>query len=310
MVHMEDIGLLVKSYSGDARYARRLMSSIERHNVERLPVWVVVPDADVPLFREFVHADYQLLAESIFAQHLVDEPIGELRVGYANQEIIKLAFAELGLAANYFTVDSDAVFVRDFGRDDFMFDAHTPYTVLVEDNDLKVDPDYYRNYWVGRDAALRRIQQEVGLNDRRMLTCHGHQILSAEVLRSLREDFLAPRGWRYQDMLAIAPYEYSWYNFWLQATKPIPIHIREPLIKVLHSADQHLVYAMAGITPEDVARGYLGIVVNSNFARTWGMDVHHDEPPAATIARYLSWSTLLESARIKTASALKGRLGR
>jgi hypothetical protein len=307
---MESIGLLVKSYAGDLPYAKRLMASLDQHNVEDLPTWIVVPDVDMPQFTAFVRPNRQLVGESTFHQHLVSEPIGDLRVGYANQEIIKLAFAELGLVANYFTIDSDAVIVRDFGRDDLMFDDDTPFTVLVEDNDLKVDRAYYEQYWVGREASLRRIQHEVGLHDRRILTCHGHQVFSAKALQSLREEFLAARGWTYADMLAVSPYEYSWYNFWLQAKQPIAIHVREPLIKVLHSAEQHLYYAMANITPQDVARGYLGIVVNSNFARTWGMDVHHDEDAAATIARYLPWGTLLDSVKVKTKSAIKGRLTR
>ena len=304
------IGLLVKSYAGDLPYARRLMASLDRHNVEQLPTWIVVPDGDIPAFSTFVNPHRQLMGESTFAQHLVSEPIGELRTGYANQEIIKLAFAELGLVENYFTIDSDAVMVRDFGKADLMFDDVTPFTVLVEDNDLKVDRAYYEHYWVGREQSLRRIQAEVGLQDPRILTCHGHQILNAKTLQSLREEFLAPKGWTYKDMLAVSPYEYSWYNFWLQARQPIPIKIREPLIKVLHTADQHLEYALANTTPADVARGYLGIVVNSNFARTWGMDVHHNEDAATTIARYLPWSTLLDSVRVKTKAAIKGRFKR
>ena len=307
---MEPIGLLIKSYSGDFGYAQRLMASLDQHNVEDLPTWIVVPDEDIAMFTPFVRANRTLIGESTFHQHLVTEPIGDLRTGYANQEIVKLAFSELGLVANYFTIDSDAVIVRDFGKDDFLFDDDTPYTVLVEDNDLKVDRAYYEQYWASREASLRTIQREVGLNDRRILTCHGHQIMSATVVQSLRDDFLKPRGWDYQDMLAVSPYEYSWYNFWLQATHPIPIHIREPLIKVLHSADQHLEYALSNITPADVARGYLGIVVNSNFARTWGDDVHHDEDPASTMARYLPWSTLLRTVAKKTKDATKGRLTR
>jgi len=307
---VESIGILVKSYRDDFTYAERLMVSLDRHNREQLPTWIVVPDEDIPLFAVFERDHRSVIGESTFAEHLVDAPIGDLRTGYANQEIIKLAFAELGLVDNYFTLDSDAIVLRDFGRADFMVDDDTPFTVLVEDNDLKVDRDYFEQYWEAREASLRKIQTEVGLTDSRILTCHGHQIMSARALRSLREDFLAPRGWTYKEMLAVSPYEYSWYNFWLQAHRPIPIHIREPLIKVLHSVDQHVQFAMANITPEDVARGYLGIVVNSNFARSWGMDVHAEEDPATTLARYLPWKLLLQSVQVKTKAAIRGRLNR
>lgn len=307
---MASIGLLVKSYRGDLPYAKRLMESLDRHNVTQMPTWVVVPQDDVPLFAKFASPHREVISQAALEEHLVDGPIGDLRTGYANQEIVKLSFWELELVDNYFTIDSDAIVVRDFDRTDFMYDDDTPFTVLVEDNDLKVDRDYYDQYWQRREASLRHIQAEVGLNDPRILTCHGHQIMSGITLRSLRDDFLNPRGWTYRDMLAAAPYEYSWYNFWLQAKQPIPIHIREPLIKVLHSAEQHVHYAMANVTLADVARGYLGIVVNSNFARTWGENVYAEEKPSTTIARYLPWSTLLDSVKVKTASAIAGRLKR
>jgi hypothetical protein len=307
---MASIGLLVKSYRGDLPYAERLIASLDRYNVTNVPTWVVVPEEDLPMFAQFANPHREVISQSVLGKHLVDGPIGDLRTGYANQEIVKLSFWELGLVDNYFTLDSDAIIVRDFDRNDFMFDDDTPFTILVEDNDLKVDRDYYNQYWQSREASLRIIQTEVGLNDPRILTCHGHQIMSGTVLRSLRDEFLNPRGWTYRDMLAVSPYEYSWYNFWLQAKQPIPIKIREPLIKVLHSAEQHVHYAMANVTLDDVARGYLGIVVNSNFARTWDMDVHAEEDPATTIARYLPWSTLLDSITVKTRSAIAGRLRR
>ena len=305
---MAPLGILVKSYRNDLAYAARLMESLDKYNVNQIPTWIVVPDADLPLFAKFERAHRKTLGESLFAQYLVTEPIRGLRAGYANQEIVKLAFWELGLVDNYFTVDSDAVFVRDFDQTDLMFNDTTPYTVLVSDNDLKVDPDYFTRYWTTREASLKVIQAEIGFDDPRLLTCHGHQIMSAEVLRSLRDEFMEPRGWTYRDMLAVSPYEFSWYNMWLQYRKCIPIYAREPFIKVLHSAEEHVQYALAGITFEDVARGYLGIVVNSNFARTWGDDVKADEDPATTLARYLPWKQLLRSIHMKARTAIRSRL--
>jgi len=38
-----------------------------------------------------------------------------------------------------------------------------------------------------------------------------------------------------------------------------------------------------GVTMEDIARGYLGVIVNSNFAKSWsGMD--HRVPRAQALA--------------------------
>lgn len=268
---MATIGLLLKSYAGDLAYAKRLLASYGRHNVEGLHLHCVVPQEDVELFRPLttdlvtVHAE-----EEILGSRLVAEPIGDLRVGYANQEIVKLAFWETGLLDNYFCIDSDAVILRGFTAADFMHDSETPYTVLVEDNDLKSDPAYYREHWIGREASIRRIAAELGTPARVLRTSHGHQIMSSRALRSLREDFMDPRGWDYRDLLGISPYEFSWYALWVQHFGPIPVHQREPLVKVFHTEDQYIAALLSGITESDLARGYLAVVVNSNFSRDLG----------------------------------------
>ena len=295
---MAPFGILVKSFREDASAAERLFGSIRRFNSEQLPVWVVVPDVDVEMFTDIVHGIGEVIPESAFEDQLVSEPVAGVRPGYINQEIIKLAFWETGLAGNYLPVDSDAVFLRPFGIDDFMHSGDVPYTVLLEDRELQVDPDYYTTHWQGREVVLRHIQQQVGLHDRRLLTCHGHQVLSSTVLRSLHENFLDQRGWSYARMLEEGPYEFSWYNFWLQKSKVIPIELREPYFKVVHSARQHSDLALRGITMDDIARGYLGVIINSNFAKAWG-DLHHETDRREALATYLSWPALLSVAVAK-----------
>ncbi len=224
---MELFGILVKSYRRDFDAAQRLLESVRIHNVERLPVWIVVPEEDTELFRPVTEGVGQVISETDFAEHLVSDEVAGIRPGYINQEIVKLAFWELGLVANYLPVDSDAVFLRPFRISDFMSSSDVPYTVLLEDRDLQMDPDYFATHWQGRERALRQIQREVGLEDPRLLTCHGHQVLSSTALRSLKEELLTPRGWTYAEMLAHGPYEFSWYNFWLQKSRVIPIELRK-----------------------------------------------------------------------------------
>ena len=220
-----------------------------------------------------------------------------------------MAFWERGLAENYFCADSELVFVRDFGHDDFMFDDVTPFTVLAEDNELKVDPMYYEQHWRGREQHLRRIQELVGLADPRLLTCHGHQIMSSAVLASLKRDFMDPRGWNYADLLRQSPYEFSWYNFWLQKTQVIHIVAREPLIKTFHNKVQELEYAISGVTITDIARGYLGVVANSNYADAYGSGAVGD-PPSKKLARYTSPDVLRKAIALQSIWALRRRLAR
>ena len=304
---MATLALLLKSYSGDFAYAQRLVASFQKHNTEGLTLYVVVPESDLPQFRALVGSNIELLSESLLGQYLTDVPVHGMRPGYINQEIVKLAFWELGFAENYFCVDSDAEFIRDFGFADFMVNDTTPYTVLVEDKELLVEQRYYEEYWKTREAEIRNIQQLVGLDTRVIRTCHGHQVFSATVLRSFKEKFLEPRGWSYVDALAESPYEFSWYNMWLQKDRTIEIHAREPFVKVFHHEGHHLEYILRGVTQADIARGYLAVVVNSNYSRDLGV-VDSSASKPESLSRYLSYGEVGQLLASKFKDTFRRRL--
>ena len=285
---MHTFAMLLKSFSDDFDYAQRLLVSFRKFNADGVHLYCVVPPDDVARFEVFAGLDVTVLSESELGQYLVDQPVHGMRAGYINQEIIKLAFWELELTENYFCVDSDAEFIRPFYRSDFMVDENTPYTVLVEDNELKVEPRYYRDYWQQRELELRHIQELVGLDTKVVRTCHGHQIFSAKVLRSFKTEFLEPQSWSYADALEASPYEFTWYNMWLQKSQAIEIHQREPLVKVFHNESQHLEYVMRGITPADIARGYVALVINSNYSRDLGL-ISADASKPELLGTYLSF---------------------
>ena len=297
------VSLLLKSYRDDLEYVRRLIDSFHQHNVEGLHLYCVVPEVDIHLFKKLDAATIQIVPETVLGQYLTATPVADTRPGYINQEVIKMSFWELGFAENYFCVDSEAVFLRDFDRSDFIAPDGFPYTILVEDNELKTDPTYYTQYWNGREEALRKIASEIDLELDILQTCHGHQIFSSTVLRDFKENFLEHRSWSYLDALALAPYEFTWYNFWLQKSQVIPIHQREPLVKVFHSDKQHLEYILSGATPSDLSRGYLAALVNSNFSRARGpVDLSESKPEA--LSHYLSYGELLHLIGAKLKSSL------
>jgi len=305
----QSFAMLLKSYSEDFSYAERLVESFNRFNLDKVTLYAVVPRADLELFDSLNSDTLVLIAEEEFGRHLVDAPVHGMRAGYINQEIVKLAFWELGLADNYFCVDSDAEFIREFRVQDFMVDEQTPYSVLVEDHELEVEPAYFNQYWQTREAEIRHIADLIGWNSAVIRTCHGHTVLSAKVLRSFVDDFLAPREWDYKDALAESPYEFSWYNIWMQFARPIVIHQREPWIKVFHHEGHHLEYLMRGITTQDIARGYLGIVVNSNYSRDLGVMSASASKPES-LARYLSYGELAGILATKIKDTTRRRLGR
>ncbi len=286
--------MMLKSYRGDVPLAQRLIESFNRYNTELIPLTIVVPREDVALFEPLANTQINVLDESVFSENLATEPFGDMRLGYINQQIVKLAFWEQDVYDDYLVLDSDMVFIRPFHRSEFMFDDDTPFSVLVEDNDLQTDARYFAEHWRSRSEHLTRIKETVGLHDTRTLTCHNHQVFSARVLRSLTEDFMEPNGYSYVDLIRMAPYEFSWYNFWLQKSEVIPVVVREPFVKMLHHEGQHLEYAIRGTTLDDLSRGYVGLVINSSFARIWP-DIAPEEKSSATLSRYVPASVLLSA---------------
>lgn len=289
---MDKIAILLKTYKNDLHYAKRLLKSYHKFNRDSIPMHIVVPEEDLRHFYKFTGPNITLHSDESITSDLVhDYSVRGIRPGYINQEIIKLTFWQKNLCKNYFCMDSDGVFIRDFYATDFMHNATTPYTILVEDNELKVDPEYYHTHWKRREKLIRKIQENIGLVERRILTCHSFAIFSSKVLKSFYEKYLMPNRFTYKDILSISPYEFSWYNMWLQKDKTIPIEFKEPLIKFFHQKSHHLEYIRRKVTIKDIARGYIGYNINSNYSRGYGVLNYSDAHKYETTY----WQTLINS---------------
>ena len=63
--------------------------------------------------------------------------------------------------------------------------------------------------------------------------------------------------------------------------------MREPIFKMIHSSSQHLEYVLKGVSIDDIARGYVGLIVNSGYSRQFGL-VDFDEPRYRALGQYLN----------------------
>lgn len=275
---MEKIAFLLKTYRDDFVYVKRLLKSFQKYNCNNIKLYIVLPEKDIFYFPEYysdklLFANTEIIYEERLSNYFATSPVRQIRIGYINQSIVKLAFWELEYAENYLPIDSDCEFIRPFYQSDFIAKDVYPFTILIEDNELKVDPAYfYKCDWTGRETLIKNICKAMEYTPDTLLTAHGFCILSSFVLKNLKEKFMKSMQYSYIDLLAISPYEFSWYNMWLQKTNLIPIHFREPLFKTFHTEDQLKWYKYRKISIEDIARGYIGIVVNSNFQPNRGQD--------------------------------------
>ena len=274
---MDQIAILLKTFKDDLAYVDRLIKSYNKYNQDNIPLHLVAPQQDLVYFKKISNGNINFHSDESVTKDLVsDNRVRGIRPGYINQEIIKLAFWEKRLCKNYFCMDSDGVFIRNFFKSDFMYNHTVPYTILVEDKELAVDPEYYKTHWKGREKLIRKIQEEIGLTDKRMLTCHAFAIFSCKVLEPFYQNYLTLNNYTYKDILKISPYEFSWYNMWLQKDKTIPVEFKEPLIKFFHNQTQHQDYIRKKIKIKDIARGYIGININSNYSRGYGVVSYQD----------------------------------
>ena len=279
---MESIVIFCKSYLPDLSRTKNLIQSIELHNIDHIPIYVSVPSSDYLIFRDnFSKSDVILFCDEDITNQLIKEPINEFKIGYINQQIVKLSFWKKNLCENYFCVDSDCMFIRDFRRSDFIADPinNIPYTILVQDKDLWVEPNY-RSYYEARLEKLDIIKEKIGLIDTRNCTCHGNTILSRKVLESFEKKFLKFNGLSFPDILKEASYEFSWYNTWLLKDKTIEIIQIEPIFKVFHILDHYSEYVRKNITIMDISKAYLGICMNSNWAKDYGIERYGDKIPS------------------------------
>jgi len=266
---MTDLVILIKSYRGDLKIAHRLLDSLTRYNSDSIPTYLVVPQSDIDSFRSIAGNSVEILAEEQLQEHLVSEPFGGMTTGYINQQIVKLSFWELGLAANYLPLDSDVEIIRPFTKSEFLAEDGFPYSVLVQDKELLSDSHYYKEQWQTRETWINTIAEELGYSGPwPVRTCHGHTVLNASVLKDLEEQVLEVRGWTYADLLRRSPYEFTWYNVFLQGGSSIPIRTCEPWIKTFHTEAEHLAFLADSGNLADLGRAYIGLIVQSNFARS------------------------------------------
>ena len=269
--------LVIKSYFNDLNRADRLVKSITKYNADRLPVYVVVPREDLLPFKE------KLGSQNI--NYLKDGDILELTMMHSKskrvelppvimQQVVKSEFWRLGLTENFLIIDSDSYFIKEFTLQDFMFDEHTPYTIMNEGR--------HQLDWAARAGNERFIRDYHELRGRALGLFNRAgphfdfaptpMICSSEVWRAMFEKVAKPAGESFYDQIVRFPCETQWYGEFLLHDQTIPIIPREPLFKVWGFKDQWREGISLGETDHILAQNYLGVIDQSYWSRS--LDVY------------------------------------
>ena len=308
---METLSLFLKTYSKDFPRAKKLLESIIQHNTERIPLWIACPKKDLSEFKTLETETWiNCIIEEDFPVRLATQTMNGIRAGYLNQEVLKLGFAELNLSQHYFCLDSDGLFLQDFGKKDFLTSKGIPKIVLVEDKDLQIDNIYYNRYWVSRDVQLKKIAKLMMVDDDEMIlkTCHNFQLFTNEYIQQFKVEILKGNQWDYLDCILYSPYEFSWYNYFVQSRKMPYIQV-EPYFKMVHSFEEFISMKISGSDSDSISRAYMGVVVNSNFQQTTKI-LEIDQRLENVLAEYLSIKSVIWLMVIKFRNIIRNRLFR
>lgn len=279
--------LFCKSYCGDLMRVAHLVDSIDKHNVDNIPLYICVPSSDLTLFQEKIigyKTDIRWLTDE---EVVLANPRGNLSRYYSwdgrlSQQVIKSDFWRIfqseNLDINYLCMDSESIFVRDFYVSDFMVDGSVPYTVIHQNKELlqlaankKIDKVIH-NFKLDC-AAIKKIFNRKGVDYEFGPT---PTIWSSLVWKDLDIQYFQKNNLDIWTAVELMPTELRWYGEALLRYKTIPIYPIEPIFRVYHYDWQYFSCKKLGDSEKTIKACYLGMLKQSNwdYANDYGPHLH------------------------------------
>ncbi len=261
------------TYSKDLKRVERLLHSIEKHNKDALDVYISVPAKDIELFSKALNSfNFKLVNEEDILRKnpKIDMKLLYEKRGWIQQQIIKSEFWRLDISDNYLVLDSDCIFLKDFGLNDFMAEDGVPYSIINEGKEVlqsteRFGPSYARAGFMKDRAPIRDLMGRKGI-----VYDYGYApfLWSKKVWQSLDENYLSPNKMSLLDAVLKCDSEFTWYGESLIKYRAIPLYPRNELFKHYHYEHQFWSDKSLGYTEEILKKDYLGVVYQSNW-QTW-----------------------------------------
>lgn len=266
------LALYCKTYRRDIPKVVNLLESIEKHNKDKIPVYVSCPIADIPLLqKEIVGKDVNVFADekAFFPSKTIE--------GWEHQMLVKLHVFKQVPAHNVLLVDSDVFFIRDFYESDFIAYDNIPYTIIHEN----IQVAEYEAYLKGGDysktgyaKAVKAYRDLFGGRSNRIYDYGPNPHLwNREVLDHFFTNYLDYHGLTMEQFQYGLARQYKvhfretlTYGEYLLATRIIPIVPCGPLFKCYHWKEMYDFEAQVGMVNVDIHKKvYLGVVLQSNW---------------------------------------------
>lgn len=269
--------LFCKSYEGDFLRVKELCSSIERHNKENIP-YISVPQKDRYLFESnigLIYPNIHWLSDEDIVNSNPKAKIEDYRNldGRLSQQIIKsevwrLLVSDQAPSCQYLCIDSESIFLRDFGYQDFYASDGYPYTVMHDHREL-LDLAKERGF----NKVIQHFEAECRMMKSIFLRSGNNYhfgptpvIWDSRVWQDLDNKYLQKNSQTIWDVIKNHPNELYWYGEALIQFKSIHIHPISPLFRVYHYHWQYAISKKNGETHEKIANSYMGVLEQSNWS--------------------------------------------
>lgn len=259
---MHKFVLYSKSFRGDLDREVSLVESVNRYNMDNIPMYISVPSEDYDMFISKNMKNVIIIRD--------EDVYGNRPRGWVQQQIVKSQFWKLGYAENYLCVDSDNYFIRPFYLSDFMFDESTPYTVMHEQKEL-FSWSVNKSHILGFDpkqsyeTERKKVMDVFGRKGKVFDFGPGPVIWSAKVWKSLEDNYMIPNNLNFEDLIFYVESEFTWYGESLLAFGAIPIYPLEPIFKFFHYQGQFLEWKQQGYTEKMISQNYMGMVMPTSW---------------------------------------------
>lgn len=261
---MHKLVLFIKTYKPDYNRVNTLIKSIDKHNVDNIPVYISVNDEDYDFFKANLSTSHKLIKDStIYKTNVTD--------GWRYQQIIKTQFYRLNVCENYLCIDSDSKFIKDFKVSDFMYDLETPYTIMHESKsflevmeriDIKTENIFFKE-------ALRATRKLLGTKGKEWDYGPSPYLWSCKVWKHFNEVFLKNNNQSFEDFFneiekEAIPSETVIYGEYLRVCNLIKIIPIQGFFKVYHYEKQFKLEKKFH-DEEKLKKMYFGVIYQSNW---------------------------------------------
>lgn len=266
---MNNFSLFVSSWRGDVTRCKKLHDSIEKFNMDKVPFYIVLAKDDIPLFKNIIGTN-----NIIYVEEEQINPYKAYYDGWRLQQVNKMEFWRLGLTKNYFSLDSDALFIKPFYEDDFIAYDDVPYTTVFEDNIYQLT---LQNYEGWKDEHGREFvdlcHKDWQRNIRKVIPTKYKKALhfgpcpvtyNSEVWRHFYTNYVEANNIKTHDLINYVSADYGWYGEYLMYSKCIDIIPTEAQFLVMHNKKQYD-WFLKNVSMDEIKRVYLGIIINSSF---------------------------------------------